>query len=95
MLIVICDFYNKPIDYHEFNIFIHGKFENSFFQLSEFPYIVDTNINADDVHKEIVKCFKSPKDKAYVFNLNPETFCSVSGHGDVESWLRARLVDNS
>ncbi|MCK6469035.1 MAG: hypothetical protein L6Q53_12680 [Candidatus Brocadia sinica] len=96
VLLVTCDVYGQPREYHDLLQYFHGTFFGSFFELSNFSYIVDTELRPQEICDELSKYLKS-RDGAYVFTLASRGFLTADvllntyNRNDAVSWLRERL----
>lgn len=92
IIIVVCDVYGSPEDYHDIQLYIHSSFLGASFKLSEFCYVIDTELHPNEIHNEICKYLK-PRDEAYVFTLARDAPLKTKNHGDAESWLQERMAN--
>lgn len=97
VLLIVCDVhYDDPLEYQGLLQFLHGEFFGSFFKLSDFSYVVDTELLPSDICDKL-RTYLKPRDGAYVFTLAsrgspaPDVLLSTCNRNDAVRWLRERL----
>lgn len=94
ILLIVCDVhYGDPLEYQGLSQFLHGEFLGSFFKLSDFSYIVDTELLSSEICNKL-RTYLKPRDDAYVFtlasrgSLSLDVLLSACNRNDAVRWLQ-------